>query len=257
MRSLKKQVVTGRGILNTLINNLPFEAHIPGYQWCVPGTIIAKRLARGDKGVNLLDAACKSHDLAYLHQKDLAKRHEADKILASVAQQRLKAKDATIGEKTAAWIVNKAMGSKLAIGAGLNNRKKVITRKRKQSKSRNALPKKGARLEKQCNVNDAVPVHYAVLAYVGIPKKTQKKRNHLIKRYKGGNLGDKRSAKSTFHSAVRAAKYVALKHKLKNLKQIAHKSFLATKKYYKGAKNKNATVPRVIELPKKGDFYHY
>jgi hypothetical protein len=129
MRSSKKQVVTGRGILNTLINNLPFEAHIPGYQWCGPGTNIAKRLAQGDKGVNLLDISCKSHDLAYLHQKDLAKRHEADKILASVAQQRLKAKDATIGEMTATWIVNKKMGCKLAIGAGLNNHNKVITRK--------------------------------------------------------------------------------------------------------------------------------
>jgi hypothetical protein len=67
MWNSKKQVLTGRGILNILINNLPFEAHIPGYQWCGPGTNKAKRLARGDKGVNLLDAACKSHDLAYLH----------------------------------------------------------------------------------------------------------------------------------------------------------------------------------------------
>jgi hypothetical protein len=57
MRRSRKHDVAGRGVLNTIINNLPFEAHIPGYQWCGPGTKIAKRLARGDKGVNLLDAA--------------------------------------------------------------------------------------------------------------------------------------------------------------------------------------------------------
>jgi hypothetical protein len=152
------------------------------------------------------------------------KRHEADKILASVAQQHLKAKDATIGEKTAAWIVNKAMVSKLAIGASLNNRKKVFTRKRK-SKSRKALSRKGRSTRKAVQSKRRRSSALCGAGFCVNSKTTQKKRNHLIKRYNGGNLGDKMSVKSTFHSAVRAAKSVALIHKLKNLKQIAHKSF--------------------------------
>jgi hypothetical protein len=74
-----------------------------------------------------------------LQQKGLEKRDEADKILASVALARSKAKDATIGEKTAAWIVSKAMGSKLAMGAGLKKRKNATIRKRKQAKQRRKL----------------------------------------------------------------------------------------------------------------------
>ncbi|KAJ8964117.1 hypothetical protein NQ314_005113 [Rhamnusium bicolor] len=50
----------GRGLLNTLINKLPVELHIPGYRFCGPGTKLQKRLDRGDQGNNLLDEACKS-----------------------------------------------------------------------------------------------------------------------------------------------------------------------------------------------------
>ena len=49
----------GIGFANNLINKLLFELHLLGYQFCGPGTKLEKRLARGDKGINLLDAACK------------------------------------------------------------------------------------------------------------------------------------------------------------------------------------------------------
>ena len=48
----------GRGLDNKIINKLQFELHIPGYQYYGPGTKLAKRLARGDLGINPLDAAC-------------------------------------------------------------------------------------------------------------------------------------------------------------------------------------------------------
>ena len=60
-----KSVKTGKGFLNTAINKLPFEVHVPGYQFCGPGTNLKKRLARGDKGINPLDSACRTHDIAY------------------------------------------------------------------------------------------------------------------------------------------------------------------------------------------------
>jgi len=35
---MSKKEKIGRGIINSLINSLPFEAHVPGYQFCGPGT---------------------------------------------------------------------------------------------------------------------------------------------------------------------------------------------------------------------------
>ncbi|EFN78508.1 hypothetical protein EAI_13072, partial [Harpegnathos saltator] len=58
------------------------ELYISGYQFCGPGTHLAKRLARGDQGINSLDAVCCEHDIAYSRSNNLADRHAADEILA-------------------------------------------------------------------------------------------------------------------------------------------------------------------------------
>lgn len=117
--------VKGKGLVNKIINKLPFELHIPGYQYCGPGTKLAKRLARGDPGINQLDAACKEHDIAYSNNREnLEARHEADKVLAEKAWQRVQSKDAGIGEKAAAWSVNKIMKLKRRFGMGLKSKKK-------------------------------------------------------------------------------------------------------------------------------------
>jgi len=75
--------------LNNVINALHFELHTPSYQFCGPGTHLEKRLARSDRGINPLDAACREHDIAYSHRNDLAERHVADKILAEKARKRM------------------------------------------------------------------------------------------------------------------------------------------------------------------------
>ena len=41
------------------------EFHWPGYQYMGPGTHLAKRLKRGDRGVNRLDQIAKQHDIDY------------------------------------------------------------------------------------------------------------------------------------------------------------------------------------------------
>ncbi|EFN68993.1 hypothetical protein EAG_02454, partial [Camponotus floridanus] len=74
------------------------EFHIPGYQFCGPGTRLRKRLARGDRGINLLDAAWREHDIAYSRSNDLTERHAADKILAEKARNRIGARDSTVRE---------------------------------------------------------------------------------------------------------------------------------------------------------------
>lgn len=110
----------GSGLLDWLINNLPFEIHLPGYNYCGPGTKLNKRLRRGDRGINLLDEYCKQHDIAYSISSSLSDRHKADIILMEMAKRRAKATDASFGEKIAANLVSKTMLAKIKSGAGLN-----------------------------------------------------------------------------------------------------------------------------------------
>lgn len=126
---LKKE---GSGLLNTIINKLPFELHLPGYNYCGPGTKLEKRLRRGDKGINPLDEACKSHDIAYAQNQSLEQRHKADLELASVAEKRLY-ESPDILEKVAALGVNKMMKFKVKRGMGVSL-SKVITDTRKALK---------------------------------------------------------------------------------------------------------------------------
>lgn len=134
---LRKQC--GGGLLNRMINALPFEAHLPGYEFCGPGTKLAKRLARGDRGINPLDAACREHDIAYSHSNELSNRHAADKILASKARGRITAKDSTLGERAAAAAVWAAMNAKRKIGMGVKKRK-IMKKKKKTVTSKRKLP---------------------------------------------------------------------------------------------------------------------
>lgn len=117
----------GRGLVNTLINNLPFEAHLPGYNYLGPGTKLDKRLQRGDLGINSLDEAAKEHDIAYSQSKSLSDRHKADEILENKAWERVKSKDASLGEKAAAWLVTNTMKAKRKLGMGLPPKSKRKT----------------------------------------------------------------------------------------------------------------------------------
>ena len=54
------------------------EFHWPGYQYMGPGTKLAKRLKRGDPGINRLDKIAKQHDIDYSHAKNLQDKWKAD-----------------------------------------------------------------------------------------------------------------------------------------------------------------------------------
>jgi len=120
------QTSKGYGLVNKLINKLPFELHIPSYNYCGPGTKLTERLTRGDKGINQLDDACKTHDIAYHNFKDLTKRHEADKVLEQKAIQRLKSKEASFGEKAAALGITAIMKLKRKVGMGKKPKEGMI-----------------------------------------------------------------------------------------------------------------------------------
>jgi len=128
--------IKGGGLLNSAINALPFELHIPGYQFCGPGTRLSERLARGDQGINSLDAACREHDIAYSRSNDLTERHVADRILAEKARRRIVARDSTLGERAAATAVWAAMKAKTKIGMGM----KTKTRTKKNTAKKRILP---------------------------------------------------------------------------------------------------------------------
>ena len=61
------------------------EYHLPGYNFCGPGTELSKRLARGDKPINELDACCMVHDIVYSQTKDKRARVAADRQLRNCA----------------------------------------------------------------------------------------------------------------------------------------------------------------------------
>uniref|UniRef100_A0ABD2XAG9 Phospholipase A2-like domain-containing protein n=2 Tax=Trichogramma kaykai TaxID=54128 RepID=A0ABD2XAG9_9HYME len=123
-------MITYSGVLNKAIDNLPIELHLPGYQFCGPGTKLAKRLARGDRGINPLDSACKDHDIAY-SSKNHAIRNSADDTLKDRALERIRARDSSVGEKIAALTVASAMKIKKGLGVKLA---KVVTAAKKQMK---------------------------------------------------------------------------------------------------------------------------
>lgn len=146
----RNRAVVGAGLISSVVNKavdlLPFEAHLPGYNYCGPGTRLKKRLARGDKGINGLDEACKLHDIAYSKYSDNENRRRADKELAERAWRRFKSSDASLGEKTAAWAVTTAMKTKAKFGGGKKKKRSV---KRKVTTKGKGLylrpyPKQGA-----------------------------------------------------------------------------------------------------------------
>lgn len=125
----------GKGFIDRVIDKLPFEVHVPGYQYCGPGTHLKERLNRGDPGVNPLDTACKTHDIAYNQNKDSTERGKADKILQKEALKHVLSKDASLGERAVALGVATAMKMKRTIsGTGLSKKKKKRVMKNKKEK---------------------------------------------------------------------------------------------------------------------------
>lgn len=125
----RKSNHSGNGILNSIINKLPIELHLPGYQFCGPGTKLEKRLKRGELGINGLDSACRVHDIAYENSNNIEHRRKADQKLIEGAWQRAKSKDSRIGERVSALAVVNLMKAKNKLGMGISEKKK---KKKKQ-----------------------------------------------------------------------------------------------------------------------------
>ncbi|KAJ8917080.1 hypothetical protein NQ315_012999 [Exocentrus adspersus] len=138
----------GEGVLNSIIDKLPGEIHIPGYQFCGPGTKLKERLSKGQQGVNPLDGFCRKHDIAYSQSSDLQDRHKADYELEQRAWKRVKSKDAKFGEKAAAWLVTTAMKAKRNLDKRIKQGGRV-TKSPQTNSFRRGVIKKVAKVLKQ------------------------------------------------------------------------------------------------------------
>lgn len=164
--------IKGRGVLNRVPNNLPVELHIPGYQYCGPGTKLEKRLARADPGINPLDRACKVHDIAYsTNREDVAARNRADRELALKAWERARSSDAGLGEKAAAFVVAKIMKSKAKRGMGVD---KVIKKKRKNCKQGGQISFRSIVNAAKTAISPTVDIRKAITSSVKAARKAVK-----------------------------------------------------------------------------------
>ena len=77
-----KRDATGGSFLNTLVNKLPFEMHLPGHNFTGPGTKLYKRLnSDGTRKewsipINRVDNEAYHHDLCYSKHDDTKTRNE-------------------------------------------------------------------------------------------------------------------------------------------------------------------------------------
>ena len=77
-----KRDATGGSFLNSLVNKLPFEMHLPGHNFTGPGTKLSKRLISDGTPKewsipkNRVDNAAYHHDLCYLKHDDTKTRNE-------------------------------------------------------------------------------------------------------------------------------------------------------------------------------------
>lgn len=122
----------GKGIVDTFINNLPFEAHLPvsfhpepfqsndpsikdkkpgktyKAEFLGPGTKFKERSSKGERGLNLLDHYAYEYDKSY-QSKNPEIRNKADQKLYEEAESYLKRPDLTMVDKVDANIVRAAM----------------------------------------------------------------------------------------------------------------------------------------------------
>lgn len=187
-RKIKSKSKRGKGFIDKIVDILPIEMHIPGYQYCGPGTNLEKRLKRGDPGINPLDAACKQHDIAY-NTKDSKSRSLADKKLQDIAMERVRAKDASTGERAAALLVAGAMKTKRSltkVGSGLKKSRKKKTHITLKNLIKDA--KMAIKKSKPDNIESAIDVAVESIKKSKKGKKVKAPRIIKVPTYSGGVL---------------------------------------------------------------------
>ena len=117
-----KKEVAGGSFLNTLVNKLPFEMHLPGHNFTVPETKLYKRLNQDgtpkvwSKPINRVDNTAYHHDLCYSIHDDTKTRNEVcDKTMLGELNGIV---NPTLRERINKAIVGKLINAKVNFGLG-------------------------------------------------------------------------------------------------------------------------------------------
>ena len=82
-KAKRKRQRGGKFNIQKWISKLGVEFHWPGYQYMGQGAKLAKRLKRGDPGINRLVRLAKQHDIDYSKANSLAHKHIADRKMVA------------------------------------------------------------------------------------------------------------------------------------------------------------------------------
>ena len=117
-----KKEVAGGSFLNSLVNKLPFEIHLPGHNFTGPGTKLNKRLnpdvtpKEWSIPINRIDNAAYHHDLCYSKHDDTKTRNEVcDKTMLGELGGIV---NPTLRERIDKAIVGKLINAKVNFGLG-------------------------------------------------------------------------------------------------------------------------------------------
>ena len=121
--SVKTQKTDGGGVVNALINKLPFEMHLPGHNFTGPGTKLNKRLNADytpkswSKPINRVDQAAYEHDVCYAKNTDTTTRNQVcDRNMLTELKGIV---NPSLRERLDRSIVEKIIGTKANFGWGL------------------------------------------------------------------------------------------------------------------------------------------
>ena len=117
-----KFIKQGGSLVNRVINQLPFEMHLPGHNFTGPGTKLDKRLNPDlswkpwSKPVNRVDEAAYRHDLCYWKHRDTKARNEiCDK---NMIDELSAIPNPTTRESIERGLVKTVIGTKAKLGLG-------------------------------------------------------------------------------------------------------------------------------------------
>ena len=127
--NLLKKGAAGGSVINTLVNKLLFEMHLPGYNFTGPGTKLYKRLnpdgtpKEWSKPINRVDNAAYHHDLCYSKHDETKTRNEVcDKTMLGELRGNV---NSTLRERIDKSIVEKLTKAKVKfwLGAPIKGKK--------------------------------------------------------------------------------------------------------------------------------------
>ena len=117
-----KKEVAGGSFINSLVNKLPFEMHLPGHNFTGPGKKRNKRLnpdgtpKEWSMPINRVDNAAYHHDLCYSKHDDMKTRNEVcDKTMLDELSGIV---NLTLRERIDKSIVGKMIRAKVNFGLG-------------------------------------------------------------------------------------------------------------------------------------------